>query len=75
MRWLMELQVKEMIKYVLISTYVDISDLPIIAPIRDKNLDRGYKLNLQKTWNRNDSVAKKFSIDQNLWGRAIEGVF
>lgn len=50
------------------------SDLPIIAPIRDKNLDRVTELKFaRKHGIKIDTVAKKFSIDQNLWGRAIEG--
>jgi argininosuccinate synthase len=50
------------------------SDLPIIAPIRDKNLDRVTELKFAKKHGIEiDSVAKRFSIDQNLWGRAIEG--
>ena len=50
------------------------SDLPIIAPIRDKNLDRVTELKFaQKQGIDIDTVAKKYSIDQNLWGRAIEG--
>lgn len=50
------------------------SNLPIIAPIRDMNLDRATELEFaQKHGIKIDSVAKKFSIDQNLWGRAIEG--
>ena len=40
------------------------SDLDIIAPIREMNLTRtGIKLNYDKI----------YSIDENLWGRAIEG--
>ena len=50
------------------------SNLPIIAPIRDLNLDRTTELEFAKKHGiKIDSVAKKFSIDQNLWGRAIEG--
>ncbi|MEX0657358.1 MAG: argininosuccinate synthase [Nitrosopumilaceae archaeon] len=50
------------------------SNLPIIAPIRDMNLDRETELKFaQKHGIKIDNVAKKFSIDQNLWGRAIEG--
>ena len=50
------------------------SDLPIIAPIRDKNLDRVTELKFADNHGIEiDNVAKKFSIDQNLWGRAIEG--
>ncbi|MCY4489957.1 MAG: argininosuccinate synthase [Thaumarchaeota archaeon] len=50
------------------------SDLPIIAPIRDKNLDRVTELKFAQEQGIDiDTVAKKYSIDQNLWGRAIEG--
>jgi argininosuccinate synthase len=50
------------------------SNLPIIAPIRDLNLDRATELEFaQEHGIAIDSVSKKFSIDQNLWGRAIEG--
>ena len=50
------------------------SSLPIIAPIRDLNLDRTTELEFAKDHGiKIDTVAKKFSIDQNLWGRAIEG--
>ncbi len=50
------------------------SNLPIIAPIRDLNLDRTTELKFaNKHGIKIDKVAKKFSIDQNLWGRAIEG--
>ncbi len=50
------------------------SKLPIIAPIRDMNLDRETELKFAKKHGiKIENVAKKFSIDQNLWGRAIEG--
>ena len=50
------------------------SNLPIIAPIRYLNLDRTTELKFAKKHGiKIDKVAKKFSIDQNLWGRAIEG--
>ncbi len=50
------------------------SRLPIIAPIRDMNLDRETELKFAKKHGIEiESVAKRFSIDQNLWGRAIEG--
>ena len=49
-------------------------DLPIIAPIRDMNLDRDAELEFaRKHGIVIESVAKRYSIDQNLWGRAIEG--
>ena len=50
------------------------SSLPIIAPIRDLNLTRNVELKFAKKHHiQVDTAAKKFSIDQNLWGRAIEG--
>ena len=50
------------------------SNLPIIAPIRNLNLDRTEELKFAKKHGiKIENVAKKFSIDQNLWGRAIEG--
>jgi len=55
-------------------TYRSGSNLPIIAPIRDLNLTRDVELKYAKKHNIPiDNTAKKFSIDQNLWGRAIEG--
>lgn len=50
------------------------STLPIIAPIRDLNLTRDVELKFAKKHGIHiDTTAKKFSVDQNLWGRAIEG--
>ena len=50
------------------------SDLPIIAPIRDLNLNREKELQFAKKHGiKIDKLAKRFSIDQNLWGRSIEG--
>ena len=55
-------------------TYRSGSNLPIIAPIRDLNLTRDVELKYaQKHKIPIDTAAKRFSIDQNLWGRAIEG--
>lgn len=55
-------------------TFASGSNLPIIAPIRDLNLDRATELDFAKKHGiQIDTVSKKFSIDQNLWGRAIEG--
>jgi len=43
------------------------SNLPIIAPIRDMNLDRPTELEFaQRHGIKIDNVAKKFSIDQPL---------
>ncbi|MBI3639670.1 MAG: argininosuccinate synthase [Thaumarchaeota archaeon] len=48
--------------------------LPIIAPIRDLNLTRDVELKFAKKHGiQIDNTAKRFSVDQNLWGRAIEG--
>jgi argininosuccinate synthase len=55
-------------------TFAAGSNLPIIAPIRDLNLDRATELEFASQHGIPiDTVSKKFSIDQNLWGRAIEG--
>ncbi|MDQ4050480.1 MAG: argininosuccinate synthase [Thermoproteota archaeon] len=49
-------------------------DLRIIAPIRDLNLTRDLEIAFAKEQNIPiSSEAKKYSIDINLWGRAIEG--
>jgi argininosuccinate synthase len=49
-------------------------DLKVIAPIRDLNLTRDIELTFAKEQNIPVSVeAKKYSIDLNLWGRAVEG--
>src|SRR5215210_1386071 len=49
-------------------------DLKIIAPIRDLNLTRDLEVSFAKEQNIPiSSEAKKYSIDINLWGRALEG--
>ena len=49
-------------------------DLKIIAPIRDLNLTRDLEISFAREQNIPVSAeAKKYSIDLNLWGRAIEG--
>ena len=51
-----------------------LSNLPIIAPVRDMNLDRKTELKFAKKHGiKIDATAKKYSVDQNLWGRSIEG--
>ncbi len=48
--------------------------LKIIAPIRDMNLTRDVEMKFAKEQNIPISTeAKKYSIDLNLWGRAVEG--
>jgi argininosuccinate synthase len=48
--------------------------LNIIAPIRDMNLTRDVEVKFAKEQNIPlADEAKKYSIDLNLWGRAIEG--
>ncbi len=48
--------------------------LKIIAPVRDMNLTRDVELKFAKEQNIPVSAdAKKYSIDLNLWGRAVEG--
>jgi argininosuccinate synthase len=49
-------------------------DLEIIAPIRDMNLTRDVEIKYAREQNIPISTeAKKYSIDLNLWGRAVEG--
>ncbi|MFQ5940315.1 MAG: argininosuccinate synthase [Nitrososphaerales archaeon] len=49
-------------------------ELKIVAPIRDMNLTRDAELEIAKEYDIPiSSQAKKYSIDQNLWGRAVEG--
>jgi argininosuccinate synthase len=49
-------------------------NLKIIAPIRDLNLTRDLEISFAKGQNIPiSSEAKKYSIDINLWGRALEG--
>ena len=49
------------------------SDFKIIAPIREKNLTRTEEVAYAKEHGLNLSYDKIYSIDENLWGRAIEG--
>lgn len=49
-------------------------NMKIVAPIRDMNLTRDEEIEFAKEQNIQISMeAKKYSLDQNLWGRAIEG--
>jgi argininosuccinate synthase len=49
-------------------------EIRILAPIRDLNLTRDVEIEFAKTENIPiSSEAKKYSVDLNLWGRAIEG--
>ena len=49
-------------------------NLNIIAPIRDLNLTRDKELEYASEMGiKISDIAKKYSIDENLWGRAIEG--
>ena len=49
-------------------------ELKIIAPIRDMNLTRDIEIKFAKEQDIPISAeAKKYSIDLNLWGRAVEG--
>ena len=49
------------------------SDFKIIAPIREMNLTRTEEVAYAKEHGLNLSYDKTYSIDENLWGRAIEG--
>ena len=51
-------------------------NLRIIAPIRDLNLTRDKEIDYAKENGIQVSeIAKKYSIDKNIWGRSIEGVY
>ena len=49
------------------------SDFDIIAPIREKNLTRTEEVAYVKEHGLDLAYDKIYSIDENLWGRAIEG--
>ncbi|MBM4242126.1 MAG: argininosuccinate synthase [Euryarchaeota archaeon] len=49
------------------------SDLDIIAPIRDLNLTRTEEMEYAKSCGIPLPSDKLYSIDENLWGRSIEG--
>ena len=49
------------------------SDLDIIAPIREMNLTRSEEQEYAKSKGIELSYGKIYSIDENIWGRAIEG--
>lgn len=50
-------------------------DLPIIAPVRERNLTRSWEIEYAEKNNVpiGQSKDKIWSIDENLWGRSIEG--
>lgn len=50
-------------------------EIKIIAPVRDKNLTRDEEIEivLREKLPYNVKKKKKYSIDENLWGRSIEG--
>lgn len=48
--------------------------LKIVAPIRDMNLMRDEEIEFAREHNIPVNIeSRKYSIDQNLWGRAVEG--
>ncbi|WP_295617302.1 argininosuccinate synthase [uncultured Methanobrevibacter sp.] len=49
------------------------SDYKIIAPIREMNITRTEEVAYAKEHGLNLAYDKIYSIDENLWGRAIEG--
>lgn len=50
-------------------------DLKIIAPVREKNLDRSWEIQYAKDHDIPVpvDVDEPYSIDENIWGRSIEG--
>lgn len=55
------------------STIRSASDYNIIAPVRDLNLTRSEEIKYAETHGIPIPVFSHFSIDENLWGRSIEG--
>lgn len=55
------------------STIRAISDCKIVAPIRDLNLTREEEIKYAKEHGIEIPSGKKYSIDENIWGRSIEG--
>jgi argininosuccinate synthase len=49
------------------------SDFKIIAPVRELNLTRTEEQDYARSHNIPLSPDSKFSIDENIWGRSIEG--
>lgn len=49
------------------------SDLKIIAPVRELNLTRTEEIEYAKEHGFPVSADKIFSVDENIWGRSIEG--
>lgn len=55
------------------STIRSSSDHDIIAPVRDLNLTRSEEIEYAETHEIPLPVFSNYSIDENLWGRSIEG--
>ena len=49
------------------------SDMDVIAPIRDLNLTRTEEVEYAKDHDIPLASDKLYSIDENIWGRSIEG--
>ena len=48
-------------------------DAKIIAPVRDENMSRDEEIQYAKDLNVSIEKKSQYSIDENLWGRSIEG--
>ena len=49
------------------------SDAQIIAPVRDENMSRDEEIQYANDLNVSIEEKSQYSIDENLWGRSIEG--
>ena len=49
------------------------SDAQIIAPVRDENMSRDEEIQYAKDLNVSIEKKSQYSVDENLWGRSIEG--
>ena len=50
-----------------------LSDAKIIAPVREENMSRDEEIQYAKELNVSIEKKSQYSIDENLWGRSIEG--
>ncbi len=50
-----------------------LSDAKIIAPVREENMSRDEEIEYAKDLNVSIEKKSQYSIDENLWGRSIEG--
>jgi len=48
-------------------------DIDVIAPVRDWNMNRPDEIKYAKANNIDIPMGGKYSVDENIWGRSVEG--